>query len=138
MSQEISTVLGSCGLMVGLNMAPPPPGPMTRKSSGPVSKSAGQAHYDENCAKKMEFHRIMWLIACQSSAQPLQFTHTRSCLQLESDSQPQTNGPLAEHGFLLETICQLAKKRIDVDVRSCNRQHRSRGLVDPDVKVPQL
>src|SRR6266478_4591771 len=34
MSQEISTVLTSCGLMVGLNMAPPPPGPMTLKSPG--------------------------------------------------------------------------------------------------------
>src|SRR6266478_877437 len=33
-SQEISTVLASCGLMVGLNMAPPPPGPMTRKLPG--------------------------------------------------------------------------------------------------------
>src|ERR1700721_2736904 len=28
---------------------------------------------------------------------------------LESDSQSQTNGSLAEHTFLLETICQLAK-----------------------------
>jgi hypothetical protein len=57
---------------------------------------------------------------------------------LESDSQSQTNGPLAEHTFLLETICQLAKKRIDIDVGSCNRQHRSRGLVDPDIKIAQL
>src|SRR3954453_3137424 len=34
MSHEIRTVLTSCGLMVGLNMAPPPPGPIIRKSPG--------------------------------------------------------------------------------------------------------
>ena len=34
MSHEIKTVLGSCGLMVGLNIAPPPPGPIARKSAG--------------------------------------------------------------------------------------------------------
>ena len=34
MSHEMSTVLVSCGLMVGLNIAPPPPGPITRKLPG--------------------------------------------------------------------------------------------------------
>ncbi len=34
MSHEMRTVLVSSGLTVGLNMAPPPPGPMTRKSPG--------------------------------------------------------------------------------------------------------
>ena len=34
MSQERRTVFGSCGLMVGLNIAPPPPGPMMRKPPG--------------------------------------------------------------------------------------------------------
>ena len=34
MSHEISTVLVSWGLMVGLNIAPPPPGPITRKLPG--------------------------------------------------------------------------------------------------------
>lgn len=33
MSHETSTSLTSCGLMVALYMAPPPPGPTTRKSS---------------------------------------------------------------------------------------------------------
>src|ERR1700722_5141980 len=34
MSQLTKTVLGGCGLMVGWNMAPPPPGPMILKSPG--------------------------------------------------------------------------------------------------------
>ena len=34
MSHEMSTVLVSCGLIVGLNIAPPPPGPITRKLPG--------------------------------------------------------------------------------------------------------
>src|SRR6185312_5796337 len=40
MSQEIRTVLGSCGLTVGLNIAPPPPGPTTWKSPGRAAKAA--------------------------------------------------------------------------------------------------
>ena len=39
MSQAMSTVLVSCGLMVGWNIAPPPPGPMTRKSPGRSAKA---------------------------------------------------------------------------------------------------
>src|SRR6185437_1418530 len=34
MSQEIRTVSGSCGSTVGLNIAPPPPGPTMRKPPG--------------------------------------------------------------------------------------------------------
>src|SRR5690242_4261086 len=37
MSQLTSTVLRSCGLTVGWNMAPPPPGPITRKLPGRAS-----------------------------------------------------------------------------------------------------
>jgi hypothetical protein len=40
MSQEIKMVLGSCGLIVGLNIAPPPPGPMTRNPPGRSAKAA--------------------------------------------------------------------------------------------------
>src|SRR5215472_225986 len=39
MSHETSTVLGSCGLIVGLNIAPPPPGPSTSKSPGRTAKA---------------------------------------------------------------------------------------------------
>src|SRR5437016_4892416 len=34
MSQRIRTVCGSCGLMVGMYWAPPPPGPMRFQPSG--------------------------------------------------------------------------------------------------------
>src|SRR6266478_8225096 len=37
MSQLIKTVSGSWGLIVGWNIAPPPPGPMILKSPGRVS-----------------------------------------------------------------------------------------------------
>ena len=40
MSQDTRTVLRSCGLMVGLNMAPPPPGPKTLKFPGRSAKAA--------------------------------------------------------------------------------------------------
>src|SRR2546423_1066202 len=40
MSQFSSTVLLSCGLTVGLYMAPPPPGPMGRKSPGRFADAA--------------------------------------------------------------------------------------------------
>src|SRR5215471_3696686 len=39
MSHETRTVLGSCGLIVGLNIAPPPPGPSTSKSPGRTAKA---------------------------------------------------------------------------------------------------
>ena len=39
MSQETSTVFASWGLMVGLNIAPPPPGPMTRNPPGRSAKT---------------------------------------------------------------------------------------------------
>ena len=40
MSQLTRTVLGSCGLIVGWNIAPPPPGPMILKSPGRESPPA--------------------------------------------------------------------------------------------------
>src|SRR5438270_9932246 len=43
MSQLTRAVLGSCGLMVGWNMAPPPPGPTTRKLPGRESAHAAAA-----------------------------------------------------------------------------------------------
>ena len=80
----------------------------------------------------------MWL-SLLTPAQPLQCPNN-SCRQLESDSQSQTNGPLAEHAFLLEAICQLTKQRIMVnDSRAVhNRQYRSGVWIDFDVKVAQL
>src|SRR5256885_13597038 len=43
MSQLTRAVLGSCGLMVGWNMAPPPPGPTTRKLPGRESAHTAAA-----------------------------------------------------------------------------------------------
>src|SRR3981081_1059601 len=43
MSQAIRTVLVSCGLTVGKNCAPPPPGPITRKSPGPAPQQHSSA-----------------------------------------------------------------------------------------------
>src|SRR5579871_2311933 len=48
MSQEIRTVLRSCGLTVGLYCAPPPPGPMMRKSPG---RSAQQDTSSRNASE---------------------------------------------------------------------------------------
>src|SRR2546423_1233405 len=43
MSQLTRAVLGSCGLMVGWNIAPPPPGPTTRKLPGRESAHTAAA-----------------------------------------------------------------------------------------------
>src|ERR1039457_2019123 len=52
MSQATKTTLGSCGLMVGRNMAPPPPGPTTRHRWEPVSeREAGQRRSKQRAVK---------------------------------------------------------------------------------------
>jgi hypothetical protein len=52
MSQATKTTLGSCGLMVGRNMAPPPPGPTTRHRWEPVSeREAGQSRSKQRAVK---------------------------------------------------------------------------------------
>src|SRR5262249_1026402 len=58
MSQEINTVLGSCGLMLGLNIAPPPPGPMTLKSPGRAA-NANPASREQTIRA-----RVMFAIRC--------------------------------------------------------------------------
>src|SRR5947207_2128458 len=50
MSQEIKTVFVSCGLTVGLNIAPPPPGPMTRKSPGRSAANVAPKHTNKRRA----------------------------------------------------------------------------------------
>src|SRR6202050_4421263 len=141
MSQETSTVFASWGLMVGLNIAPPPPGPMTRN---PPDRSAKTPV--KHTPRTM---RAGYGVSSVPEAVAQALTAVRATLRflncmlpgasgLESDSQPQTNGPLAEHAFLGKTICQLAKKRIEVGVGSCNRQHHTGVWIDPDVKVAQL
>jgi len=54
MSHEMSTVLASCGLTVGLNMAPPPPGPMMRKWPGRSAAKVVARHTNKRRALRRE------------------------------------------------------------------------------------
>src|ERR1017187_6321862 len=70
MSQATKTTLGSCGLMVGRNMAPPPPGPTTRHRGEPVSeREAGQRRSKQRAVKPARAWsavRVMCLLEKQS------------------------------------------------------------------------
>lgn len=119
MSQEINTVFGSWGLMVGLNMAPPPPGPRIRKSPGRCAKALAKNETTKNARN----NGIVSLIGSwdfrasihRSAAYGSQH-HASSYPELEGDSQSEANCPLAKNSLLGKTVCQLAKKRVDVDI----------------------
>ena len=109
MSHEMSTVLVSCGLMVGLNIAPPPPGPITRKLPGRspqavVNKIAkakpGDDHLQFHGQSHGCFERkrppVRFLLASGS-----RFTNSL-VPRLESDSKPQPDGPAAVDTLLGE------------------------------------
>src|ERR1019366_2996214 len=72
MSQATKTTLGSCGLMVGRNMAPPPPGPTTRHRGEPVSeREAGQRRSKQRAVKPARAWsavRVMCLLGEQSGS----------------------------------------------------------------------
>src|SRR5579864_2635998 len=122
MSQETSTVFGSCGLIVGLNIAPPPPGPMMRKPPG-LSARAQVRHTTTEIVRKIRIRSFIssclmllrWVIplpsqwlypwrdresAARHSGHATQRPVCRSGLVLERYPEPQAHRAAAVHALL--------------------------------------
>src|SRR6202795_618985 len=87
MSQAINTVLESCGLMVGWNIAPPPPGPMMRKSPGRSAAAPAKHTATRIAGRKRNFIGpcLMMLQTAQDAPPMVQPTWKRPPVNLVHD-----------------------------------------------------
>src|SRR5215471_21814701 len=155
MSQEMRTVFVSSGLMVGLNIAPPPPGPMMRKSPGrsaarvdahTATRIAGRKRNfigpcldDDECRRHKTTARVQR--AWKRPPRQLGFHDKGGRFprrgELERDPQPETNGATAIDTLLGVSVRQ--DPELDVQIHLISRDIRFEGCgVDADTKIAQI